>query len=363
MTTTNDRALAERRQQHLERANYGDITALVGWSVPEIQTIKRTVAPGIRDDELLLFAQVCKRTGLDPFTRQIYAIIYNAERADRKMVIQVGIDGFRALAAETGRYLGSTEPQWCDDDGTWWDVWLHPSPPRACKVGVYVKDAPAPTYHTVMWSEFGANSRNPKYKEMPAQMLAVRAESHALRKAFPKALAGTELLEDVPGPAPERRSLADVHAMYPPEDAIEGQVVQEQAAAPARGADRAFRERLDAPPRPAPTRSASGGPNLAPRIPRKVHDAPTETIANNGNEMRALHARAKKYGLDHDALRAFAAGILEVEDLEAFSLTTLTYAQWWEVYQALRPDAESGAGGNAHGDRPAGAAEEHAAVE
>ena len=86
----------------------------------------------LNPEDLKNFAIQCKRTGLDPITRQIYAIPNNG-----KLTIMASIDGLRLIAERSGEYEGQTAPQWCGDDGIWKDVWLSKETPRACKIGVY----------------------------------------------------------------------------------------------------------------------------------------------------------------------------------------------------------------------------------
>src|SRR3546814_7837866 len=67
--------------------------------------VKRTVAADCNTAEFNLFDKVCKRVGLDPFRRQIYAVVYSKDKPDkRKMSIINGIDGFRAVAARNRDY-------------------------------------------------------------------------------------------------------------------------------------------------------------------------------------------------------------------------------------------------------------------
>ena len=80
-------------------------SALALWTPEQTQLISTTIAPGCTGDELRLFAYACQRTGLDPFSKQIYAI----KRAG-KLTIQCGIDGLRAIAERTGELDGSTTP-------------------------------------------------------------------------------------------------------------------------------------------------------------------------------------------------------------------------------------------------------------
>lgn len=75
------------------------------WTSRQLDTIKRTVAKDTNDDEFNLFIEYAKVKHLDPFSKQVVAIVFNKDKADkRQMSIVTTQDGLRVLAARCGDY-------------------------------------------------------------------------------------------------------------------------------------------------------------------------------------------------------------------------------------------------------------------
>lgn len=166
------------------------------WSPQQMAALHQLGIEQAPAGDLALFLSYAQRTGLDPFSRQVYMIGRQDRRGGgKRWTIQASIDGLRIVAERSGEYAGQVGPEWCGPDGTWTDVWLGAGHPAAARVGVLRSGFTAPLYATALWSEYSA--QGPMWTKMPALMLAKCAEALALRKAFPNDLSGLYTAEEM----------------------------------------------------------------------------------------------------------------------------------------------------------------------
>jgi len=153
------------------------------------ELLKATICKGASDDEFELFVHACKRTGLDPFMKQVYAVKrWDSSLGRQALTIQTSIDGFRLIAERTGRYSPGKETKFEYDENK-----------NLISATAYVKKMTADgTWHevsaTAFFEEYAQKSKEGKltsfWAKMPKTMLAKCSEALALRRGFPAELSG-----------------------------------------------------------------------------------------------------------------------------------------------------------------------------
>lgn len=145
--------------------------------------------------DIQVFFHYAKKTGLDPFSRQLYMI-----NRGGKYTIQTSIDGFRVIRDRKGTFRGM-EQAWCGEDGVWHDVWLHAVPPVAAKVTLYIDGFVKPISAVARFAEYCQMGKTGRpigmWGKMPALMIAKVAEALALRMAYPTDFSGLYSAEEM----------------------------------------------------------------------------------------------------------------------------------------------------------------------
>lgn len=158
----------------------------------QLDLIKRTVANGATADELKLFLYDCARQGVHPMDK----LVHFTKRGGKYTPV-TSIDFMRIRAAETGEYAGND------------DAVFHPKPtgatpetsqpPSSATVTVYrlVQGQRCAYTGTARWAEYKPEQNDFMWKKMPHTMLGKCAEAIALRKGFPRQLAGLYAREEM----------------------------------------------------------------------------------------------------------------------------------------------------------------------
>src|SRR3990167_10317283 len=152
----------------------------------QLELVKRTVATGATVDELKLYLYDCQRQGVHPLDK----LIHFTKRSGKYTPI-TSIDFMRTRAADTGEYAGSDDAVFARDDD------MHHVEAASVTVWRFVQGQRCPFTATARWSEYKPEQNDFMWKRMPHTMLAKCAEALALRKGFPKQLAGLYAREEM----------------------------------------------------------------------------------------------------------------------------------------------------------------------
>lgn len=130
-----------------------------------IKVITDTVAKGATGPQLQMFLQVCKRTGLDPFLKEIW---YVAEKG----IIMAARDGYLRVANEHPMFDGIETRVERDEKNL----------PVKAVCTVWRKDRTHPTICEAFYNEYKSGS--PVWTKYPSAMIGKVAEVLALKRSF-----------------------------------------------------------------------------------------------------------------------------------------------------------------------------------
>lgn len=190
---------------------------LSGYSASQISLIRSTVAKDCNEQEFSLFFEAARRYGLDPFRKQISALVFNKAKADkRQMAIIVSRDGLRVIAQRCGNYRPASEPAEIETD----DALKCATNPRGivkATVRLWQRHGSEwfPVAGEAYWDEFAAvkdefaennegkwrptgnKSLDGNWSRMPVVMITKCAEAQALRAGWPDQFGGIYAEEEM----------------------------------------------------------------------------------------------------------------------------------------------------------------------
>jgi phage recombination protein Bet len=164
---------------------------------------RKTIAKDLTDAEFSLYLYECNRQGIHPLDRMLIPIKRNdTEAGEKRLTFITTIDLFRSRAADSGDYAGNEDPSFEYLEGA-----VNPQAATSI-VWKMVQGQKCPFTATARWKEYYPGDKQGfMWRNKPHVMLGKCAEALALRKAFPKQLAGLFVAEELERPddaEPER---------------------------------------------------------------------------------------------------------------------------------------------------------------
>lgn len=185
-----------------------------------LQLFVKTVGKDLRGSEIDEALEWCQLYGANPFVRDIYFFVFDADKDTRRVVPVLGIGLYRKIAARTGDYRPDEQPPRfaydeaakspCNPTGMLW-----------CEVTVYRHSHGDwhPITSRLKWEErapikeiwaedeksgrrkpsgrFELDAKKTNWRTMPETMMAKCTEADAIRKGWPNETAGSYVAEEM----------------------------------------------------------------------------------------------------------------------------------------------------------------------
>jgi phage recombination protein Bet len=210
----------------------------------QLEDLRKVFGAKLSETEWKTFLGIGKATGLNPFTKELWAIKY---KEGQPASIFIARDGYRKAAQRNPLYdYHQVDAVYSGDEFKIVNGEIHHSyqlKDRGSLVGAYCivqrKGATKPTYTYVERKEYDTGYSN--WQKMPATMLKKVAEAQALRMAFQEMFSGTYTEEEQweqeqpnSNIKPLRGSLVKKEEQTPPKeiktqpDTIKGEIVEDK---------------------------------------------------------------------------------------------------------------------------------------
>jgi len=160
----------------------------------QMNIARQTVAKDLDDNQFALFCYNCQRLGIHPLDGLLVPIVRTTD-GEKKLTFVNTVDLLRSRAAETGDYAGSDDPAF--EYELQGENARYPSDAHVT-VWKFVQGERCSFSATARWEEYYPGEKQGfMWRNKPHVMLGKCAEALALRKAFPKQLAGLYIPEEL----------------------------------------------------------------------------------------------------------------------------------------------------------------------
>lgn len=174
----------------------------------KLALFKSTVGKELRGAEIDEAIEWCEIYGANPFVRDIYFFVFDADKPTRNVVPVLGIGLYRKIAARSGNYRPDSRPPRFTYD----EAKISLANPRGivdCEMSVYVYSHGEwfEVSERIRWEErapikeiweggqptgtFALDKKKKNWRDMPETMLGKCTEASVIRKAFPEETAGS----------------------------------------------------------------------------------------------------------------------------------------------------------------------------